>query len=141
MNVLDTDTLTLLQRGQNKVAGRARESTARGEILAITIITYCEQIKGRIQNILTAASGPQLVEAYEKFLRTRAALDEMLVLPVTQDAADLFDQLRVDKRVRKRGAADLLNACISITFKATFATRNTKDYAGIPGLKLANWAD
>ncbi len=37
--------------------------------------------------------------------------------------------------------ADLLIACIVLAHNATLVTRNTKDFANIPGLKQGNWAN
>ncbi len=53
----------------------------------------------------------------------------------------MFDRLRVNKRLKKMGRPDLLIACFALAHKATLVTRNTKDFANVPGLKLENWAD
>ncbi|MBM3978972.1 MAG: type II toxin-antitoxin system VapC family toxin [Planctomycetes bacterium] len=52
----------------------------------------------------------------------------------------MSDQLRTDKKLRKVGLADVLIASIAIAHRATLVTRNTKDYAHVPNLKLDNWA-
>ena len=36
---------------------------------------------------------------------------------------------------------DLLTACIALAHDATLVTRNTRDFAVVPGLKIENWAD
>jgi tRNA(fMet)-specific endonuclease VapC len=37
-------------------------------------------------------------------------------------------------------SGDRLQAAIALANGATLVTRNTKDYAGVPGLKVENWA-
>ena len=53
----------------------------------------------------------------------------------------LFGRFHAEKKYRKIGRADLLIACIALAHNATLVTRNTKDFAVVPGLKLENWAD
>lgn len=36
---------------------------------------------------------------------------------------------------------DLRIACIALAHDATLVTRNTKDFAHVPNLKVENWAD
>ena len=49
--------------------------------------------------------------------------------------------MRKDKKAKKTDHNDLLIACIALAHDATLVTRNTKDYANVPGLTLENWAD
>ena len=53
----------------------------------------------------------------------------------------LFDTVVAEKKFKKIGLADRLIACIALAHDATLVTRNTKDFAIVPGLKLENWAD
>jgi tRNA(fMet)-specific endonuclease VapC len=55
-------------------------------------------------------------------------------------AAETFDRLREDKKARKTDRNDLLIASIALANAATLVTRNTKDFANVPNLKLENWA-
>jgi tRNA(fMet)-specific endonuclease VapC len=47
----------------------------------------------------------------------------------------------MEKKLKKTGRGDLLIACITLAHGATLVTRNTKDFAHVPGLRLENWAD
>lgn len=55
-------------------------------------------------------------------------------------AAGQIGALRVNKKLNKMGRGDVLQAAIALANGATPVTRNTKDYAGAPNLKLENWA-
>lgn len=56
-------------------------------------------------------------------------------------AADEFERLKVDKKLRKFGRSDLLIACIALANRATLVTRNVKHFKSITGLTIENWAD
>ena len=62
-----------------------------------------------------------------------------LVLPFDQEAADLFRQFQ-KQRIRIC-TMDLKIACITIAHDATLLTRNTVDFAQVPGLRFENWLD
>jgi tRNA(fMet)-specific endonuclease VapC len=68
--------------------------------------------------------------------RTEELLAELLIVPISQKAADKFERLRRVSKLRKIGRADLLIASISLVNQATLVTRNTKHFKQIPGLKL-----
>lgn len=137
--LLDTDLFTLAHLARHGVRERvaaARESHAVG----VTLVTRIEVLRGRFDSILKAADGAALARAPDLLRSSEAYLAEYRVVPF--DAATLaeFDRLRDDKRVEKVGRNDLLIACITLAGKATLVTRNTKDFAHVPGLKLDNWA-
>jgi predicted nucleic acid-binding protein len=67
-------------------------------------------------------------------------LAEFPVSPLTRSAGEYFDRLKDDKKLRKVGQNDLMNACIALAHDATLVTRNIKDFQPIPGLKVDNWA-
>lgn len=138
MRVLDTDTLTLLLHGHERV-GRRRAAT--DEEVAITLITRLEMLRGRIAALTTAEDGPRLLRAQERLVETERDLGQFLVLPFAEAAAGHFDRLRREKKLRKAGRCDLLIACIVLAHGATLVTRNTKDCRDIPGLAIENWAD
>ena len=39
------------------------------------------------------------------------------------------------------GTMDLKIACITLEYDSTLLTRNTKDFAQVPGLRFENWLD
>ena len=39
------------------------------------------------------------------------------------------------------GRGDMLQAAVALAAGASLVTRNTKDYANVPGLRIENWVD
>lgn len=140
MYVLDTDTLTLLFAGDPRVLGR-RDAVPSSEI-AITIVTRIEALQGRFDFLLKAATGEELVRAQAWLNQTLQSLAHVeTVLLIDAAAAVAFDQLRLNKKLKKIGRADLLIAAITLANKATLVSRNLKHFRQVPGLPVENWAD
>lgn len=138
MILLDTDTLSLLTAGHPRVAERFGAAT---DVIAITVVTRIEVLQGRFDFVLKAADGEQLRRAHVWLAQAERDLEKLLVVPIDEAAADEFDRLRQDKKLKKIGRADLLIACIALAHGATLVTRNLRHFRQIPGLKLENWAD
>jgi len=138
MTLLDTDTFTLHQFGQERVTERIE---AAGEVPAITIITRIEALRGRYDAVMKAEDGAKVLRALEGLERTIKHLALFEVIPFDEAAANEFDRLLGTKGLRRIGRGDLLIASISLANKATLVTRNLKDYRKVPGLQTENWAD
>jgi predicted nucleic acid-binding protein len=138
MIILDTDTMTHFSYGKGNVRQRV-ESVGEDEQLAVTLITWHELLRGRADSLLKAADEEELRKAMERFRQTEAMLADFLVLPVDDGAVQQFGRLRKDKKLKKIGRADLLIACIALAQDALLATRNTKDFSLVPGLRIENW--
>jgi tRNA(fMet)-specific endonuclease VapC len=139
MYLLDTDTLTYLYAGNRNVI--ARLNAVEDSEVGITIITKAEMQRGRIEYLLKAENGESLLRAQELFFRTEELLAELLIVPISQSAANEFERLRVVSKFRKIGRADLLIASISLANRATLVTRNIRHFHQIPGLQVVNWVD
>ena len=100
-----------------------------------------EILEGRFASIKKAANRGELLIAMERLTRDEERLATLDILPVTEAVANRFELLRANKKLKKIGRSDLLIACIALAHGATLVTRNTKDFATIPGLKLENWAE
>lgn len=139
MKILDTDTLTLLFSGQDRVVRRHQLET---DEVAITIVSWIETLQGRFAMLLTAADGEALQRAQLWLDRT---VNHLVAIPnlITVDAAAAaeFDRLRENKKLKKIGRKDLLIGCLALANRATVVTRNLKDFRQIPGLQAENWAD
>jgi tRNA(fMet)-specific endonuclease VapC len=139
MKILDTDTITLFFSGQERIVRRRQMET---DAVAITIITRIETLLGRFAMVLKAADGPELRRAQQWLDQTVNNLTAIpIVIPIDDAAADEFDRLRQNKKLKKIGRADLLIAAITLANRATLVTRNLKDFRQIPGLPVENWAD
>ncbi|QLE59233.1 type II toxin-antitoxin system VapC family toxin [Nostoc sp. TCL26-01] len=139
MYLLDTDTLTHLYAGNPNVVERIK---AIGDPeVGITIITKAEVLRGRIDYLLKAETGENLLKAQELLFRTEELLRQLLIIPISQAASDEFKRLRAVSKLRKIGQADLLIASITLVNRAILVTRNTRHFKQIPGVRIVNWVD
>jgi len=136
--VLDSDTLALFATGNPRVAERLSAAT---EIVVTTVITRIEFLRGRFDYLLKAANGDELQRAQHWLIQSERDLRKFVILPIDNAAAAVFDRLRVDKKLRKIGRADLLIACIVLAHRGTLVTRNVRHFRQIPQLPVQNWAD
>lgn len=138
MILLDTDLLTLLLAGQEKVRQRAARADER---ISTTVITRIEVLQGRFDSVMKAANAAELLQAMSRLEESDRKLERMSIIPVDDRAAKEFDKLRQVKNLKKIGRGDLLIASIALANNATLVTRNLRHFRQIPGLKLENWAD
>ena len=138
MILLDTDTITLLATGHTRVVAMLASSI---EPVATTIITRIEVLRGRFDYVLKAADGDQLQRAQLWLMRSERDLARFGCLPISAASANVFDQLRSQKKLLKIGRSDLLIASIVLANRATLVTRNVGHFRQVPGLRLENWAD
>lgn len=73
--------------------------------------------------------------------KSEAFLSGFQVVPISDEAAELFEQLRSVKKYKKIKPGDLLIAAITLACQATLVTRSLKDFQLIPNLPVENWAD
>ena len=140
MIVLDTDIVTLYSYGKTEELRRRLENVEATEILAVTVITRMEVLQGRYESILKAADGASLQTASRRFREAEEMLNAFAVLHPDEASCQTFDVLLKKKR-RKMKRPDMLIASISLAHDALLVTRNTKDYQGVSGLRVENWAD
>jgi tRNA(fMet)-specific endonuclease VapC len=132
MYLLDTDTLTHFYAGQSNVVERLR--SVDDPDVGVTIITKGEVLRGRIDYLLKAQTGADLLKAQSLLFRTEELLNQLLIVPVTQRAAEQFDRLRTISKLQKIGRADLLIASIALSNQAVLVTRNLRHFRQIPGM-------
>lgn len=140
MYLLDTDIATLLYYGQNDSVRKQFESIPESEIIALPIITMVQIMNGRFRSLLNASNYREIVEASRRLVETENWLSGFDVIPISEGAARIFDELRAGKR-NKIGIPDTILAAIAIDKRAALVTRNLKDFSQIHGLRLENWAD
>lgn len=139
MHLLDTDTLTHLHAGHPKVVDHLRR--LNDPVVGITIITRIEILRGRMDFVLKAADGADLLRAQHLLLRTEELLEQLLVVHFDSAAVEQFEKLRAHRSLRKSGRADLLIACIVLSNRATLVTRNLRHFQAVPNLQIVNWVD
>jgi tRNA(fMet)-specific endonuclease VapC len=137
MNLLDTDTLSLLMAGHLRVAKRAEKAGSFG----IPIVTRIEVLQGRFASILKAEDGERLWRAQQYLTKSEEYISDLKIVRINEASAEKFDLLRKDRKLKKLGRADLLIASIALAYGATLVTRNLRHFRQISGLITENWAD
>ena len=134
MLVLDTDALTLIQRG----SGRSFEALSKmlddaDDDVYVTVISLDEQIHGAFKEI-ASTDGKIRIRGYR---RLHAIVDDYSSRPTLdydEEADSIFDRL---KGMKGRPATkDLRIASIALSHDAILVTGNAKDFRKIPLLKL-----
>ncbi len=138
MILLDTDILSLHFASHPRVT--ARIEAMEGE-RATTVISRIEVLQGRLDSVVKAADGTEVLLAQERLASAEEALAKFRIVPFDAAAAATFDGLRQNKKLKKIGLADLLIASIALAHRAILVTRNLRHFRQVPDLRLENWAD
>jgi tRNA(fMet)-specific endonuclease VapC len=133
--VLDTDSISLLQRGHPIISQRVNR--VNPEQIAITIITVEEQLRGRMDIIRRATSSDMLTLAYTRLRDTVEDFQSINIINFEPEASSCYTDL-LRQRIRI-GTQDLRIAAIVISRKAILVTRNRRDFEKVPGLVFENW--
>jgi len=137
--VLDTDHLTAM--GYDSAIGRRLQErlSESGEEIATTAISVDEQLSGLLAAIHARHDPMSQIEPYAELVERMEFLSVFLILPWDADSAARFLKLKADRV--KGGTMDLKIASIALAHDAFLLTRNTIDFAHVPGLQVANWLD
>ncbi len=138
MYLLDTDHMSVLRRGGAEALKlEHRLGTISEEDVVSCIVVYEEQMRGWMAEAARMQSGSQFILPYASLATNLTIYCSLRLLPFDAHVATCFDEL---KRQRIRvGTQDLKIASIAIANDAILLTRNTRDFARIPGLKFDDW--
>ena len=135
LRILDTDHLSLLERNQPLVLAKFR--SLEPETMAITVVTFEERMRGRLNSIRQANSDDKIIAAYSKLQATVEFLKQFNLIGFDGDACGCFNDFRRQKiRV---GTQDLRIASIAFSRSAVVVTRNIRDFSKVQGLILEDW--
>jgi len=134
--ILDTDHVSLLQRGHPVVVSRV--AAVEPSKIAVTVITIVEQMYGRLDVIKRAKSKQELVTAYSLLRTTFNRLCQANILDFDEAAFDIYKELL--KQKIRIGTQDLRIAAITLSLNGTVVTRNLKDFEKVPNLKILDWS-
>ena len=132
--VLDTDHLSLLQRGHPNVVANLRRVPLVER--TTTVVNVEEQLRGRFAMIARARNAQEWVAAYGAFQTTLRDLMPLRLLSFDNAAATEF--VRLKSIFGQVGTQDLKIAAIVLSAGGVLVTRNQKDFARIPDLKIAD---
>ena len=139
MFVLDTDHISILQAkaGDDWRRLRQRLDEQPRSNFYVSIVSFHEQSGGWYAQLGRAKKSADTLRAYRMLERTLATFAGAQVLSFDEAAIELFAVLRRQKV--RIDTLDLRIACIAITRNMTLLTRNTVDFARVPGLKFEDW--
>lgn len=137
--LLDTDHLSMVDQDTPEAfnLGRRLAALPANEV-AVTIITYEEQMRGWLAYAARARTVTQQVEAYRRLRLHVERFRKIPLIDFDAAAATEFERLRAS-RIRI-GAMDLKIAAIALANDATLLSRNLSDFAKIPGLRVEDWS-
>ena len=136
LHIFDTDHISLLQRRNANVIARLERISL--DERAVTIITVIEQIQGRLAVIHHATSEADVARGCQRLHETMGFYASIYVLPYDVEAQLQFAHLR--RQQVRIGTQDLRIAAIALSKNATLVTRNTRDFAKVPGLHIVDWS-
>jgi tRNA(fMet)-specific endonuclease VapC len=136
MYILDTDHLSLIQRNGQE-GKRILAKLATVEAVAVTVITYEEQIRGRLNFLSRAKTLDEQVLAYDGLQRLAVDYQSIIIIPFSRAAA--LEHQRLRKVYPRTGNMDLKIAAIALTHSAILLTRNESDFRQIVELRIENW--
>ena len=137
MLVLDTNHVSELGYG-TPTGLRLRDRLLHsGEETATTIITVEEQLRGWLAEIHRLSDPRRQIPPYRRLQERVDFFARWTVLPWDATAAELFLNLR--RQGLRIGSMDLKIACIALVHNSTLLTRNTSDFARVPGLRVEDW--
>ena len=135
LRILDTDHVSLLERKDTLVVDKFSRSPI-GKI-AITIITWEEQMRGRLNVIRQATSSEQRILAYTRLLSTIHFLQNFSI--INFDAMTDRNYMQLQAQKIRVGTQDLRIASIALSCSAVVVTRNHRDFGKVPNLMLEDW--
>lgn len=138
MIILDTDVLSVIQRAAGREYDQLIERLdAAEDEVAVSIVSFEEQMRGWLGYIARAKSSDQQIQGYA---RLHALLEDFTTRPVLdfdQRAATEFERfVRLKVRV---GTMDLRIAAIALANDALLLSRNLTDFRKMPGLRVDDW--
>ncbi len=141
MIVLDSDHLSILKYHESPLSRRLmrRMETSLDRDFATTIVSVEEQMRGWLALIHRRRDALEQVRCYLELESLLRFFQKWRVLSFDRQAAFKFDELQRQKI--RIGTQDLKIAAITLVEDALLLSRNTVDFARVPGLRLESWLD
>jgi tRNA(fMet)-specific endonuclease VapC len=139
MLVLDTNHITELAY-PSPAGERLRIRLLRAESgVFTTVITVEEELRGWLARLNRSRDAGEQIRLNDKLMERVNFFARWMVLPLDVEACAAFANFR--RQGVRIATQDLRIACITIAHDATLLTRNTVDFAKVPGLRFENWLD
>jgi tRNA(fMet)-specific endonuclease VapC len=139
--ILDTDVLSILQRGTGSFAKRLvqRLDESADTDVCVAIVTFEEQMRGWLALIAKAANAPSLVSGYYHLHALVDDFNGRPLLDYDDRAASIFLRLRREKV--RIGTMDLRIAAIALAHDATLISKNVAHFSRVPDLRVEDWTE
>lgn len=139
MYILDTDHLSLLEhRGTfNRQRLLNRLAIVAPDGVAATIVSFEEQMRGRLAFLAKSRMIDQQIDAYRLLRKQLDNYCSLAVLDFDILAASYFRELK--RQHIRIGTMDLKIAAIVLANDATLLSRNLVDFRRVPNLKVEDW--
>jgi tRNA(fMet)-specific endonuclease VapC len=134
--LLDTDTLSLLQHNHPQVVRHV--AAVPPTDIAITIISVEEQLTGWYSALRRARRPDEIANVYLRLTNAVRSFTGLPILTFTEAAVHRYLALAALRL--NVGKMDLRIAAVALEHGATVVTRNTRDFARVPNLTIADWA-
>lgn len=133
--ILDTDSVTYQQLGREAIVRRL--SQVPHSVVATTVVTMYEQLRGRIAAINRKQDDQAMQRAYHYLQATHMYYCQIKVLPFDEAASEIYRQLV--QRGLRIGSQDLQIAAIVLAHQSILVTSNLRHFDQISGLSVADW--
>ena len=137
--VLDTDSLSLLERGNPKIQDRLRQVNA--DSVAILIVTAEEKMKGRLAAINSLSGIERIDRLAVAYRDLQSSIEDLQALPILSFSELAKDRYRdlLQQKIRV-GSHDLRIAAIVLSVEGILVTRNRRDFERVPSLQMTDWS-
>ena len=136
---MDSDHVSLIDRaGPEGARILAHIAALPPDSVAVSLISYEEQMRGWMAEIARMASVDRQLAAYLRLDRLREYYCLTPVLPFDESAVVQFQSLWL-RRLRV-GTMDLKIAATALANGAVLVTRNNSDFSKVAGLALEDWS-
>ena len=139
MYIFDTDHLSFIQRNGKEGKLILQRLSLIGEIeVAVTVVTYEEQIRGRLNFLSQAKTLDEQIFAYQGL--QQLILDYQSIVIIAFDRLAALEHQRLRKTYPRLGNMDLKIAAIALVNNAILLTRNKSDFGQIVELQIEDWS-
>ena len=139
MYIFDTDHLSFIQRnGKEGKQILAKLAALQDPEVAVTLITYEEQIRGRLSFLSKAKTVDEQSLAYQGLQQLALDYQSIVIIPFSPEA--ILEHQRLRKIYPRLGKMDLKIAAIALTNNAILITRNKSDFGQIIELSIEDWS-
>ncbi len=136
--ILDTDSVSLFLAGNHKLIQKVTQEVPN---VVTTIVTVQELFDGWAGRVNDPAEANNLVRIYGKLWQTTEFLKTIEILTFSEFANTYHQNLVLEHKflAKKKLEKDMRIAAITLSVDATIITRNQKDFAQVPGIKIEDW--